>query len=127
MPKKRKRPFLRPGDRIWRPVVFLANRCMFVETPFKRIRKKGPYVIRAGTGERCGFRTKEWVVLNGVLDTGFKCFCFEPVPRDWIYFEVERIHPKGHSATVRPVVGEKMDVLNKYEPGPGHFKLVKHF
>lgn len=75
---------------------------------------KTGFVFRVSEG--LGFRRPNWVVNSGSLSQTFNkgliCFCRQPIPDDWTYFEV--IHAGKNHVVVKPVVGDKEELLAMY-------------
>ncbi len=108
------------GQRIWRPVEFYGSRDAatprIVNIRF-RPAGRGSVMVRAVAGSSSRYFMRKGLVASSGK-CGFVCFCQVPVPKNWTFFVVTRIHRGGRSATVAPVRGRLEQLLAQYEyPG----------
>jgi hypothetical protein len=108
------------GQRIWRPVHVVSFRGKLIKEPFddlliqdsltkSEVRPKSVKVLRT----RKRLSDESWIARDAD-ESGLVCLCFEPIPAEWTYFEIQKGHFLETSVVVRPVVGEKSELLAKF-------------
>lgn len=95
-------------DRIWRPEADLLYEKK--DPVFIKMHGTGDYLIRARFKEN-GFPI--WTA-EGSVKPGLVCFVKTEIPKDWIYFQVDRLSMHGDYAIVSPVSGTVGDLAEFY-------------
>ncbi len=103
------------GRRIWRPVrvtpggqrmIQSSNGFLFRnETTHAGYSKKVFRAYRRADGE---------LIATDDNSKGRICNCYVPIPDDWTYFVIEAVHIREISVMVRPMVGKRKELLQKY-------------
>ncbi len=107
------------GQRIWRPVHVLRFSGKLIKEPWDDLLIQDsmtqsathPVPVKIVRARRRG--VDSWVA-NDADARGIICLCFEPVPADWTYFEIQKVHFLESSLVVRPVAGERRELLDKF-------------
>jgi hypothetical protein len=107
------------GKRIWRPVdkVVWAGKLikepwddLLIQDSLTRSERPVPVKILRAKQRRSD---AEWIAKDAD-ETGIICLCFDPVPADWTYFEIQKVHFLEKSLIVKPIVGDKQELLRMF-------------
>ena len=99
-------------SKILRPVKFFTNGDSEILDVELSTGSEGNTVFR--TNDKHLFFTRMQVVGDPCLPKARVCICRQEVPTNWIYFEVTGFGTGGKVTFVRPVVGEKKELLKQY-------------
>ncbi len=108
------KPMIGVGSILWRGVSLnMQTGVKLIEYKPMRSPSGKEFVLRAIYG--AGYCTKDpqdWIIGNHTR--GLVCFCAEEIPADWTWFEVVEMSEDRTSAIVKPVVGDKKALLDRY-------------
>jgi hypothetical protein len=105
--------------KVWRPVDIVAWEGKLVKEPWDdlliqdsltRSSKPVPVkILRAKLRQS----DQEWIAKDAD-SYGIICLCFDPIPVDWTYFEIQKVHFLEKSLIVKPVAGDRQELLRMF-------------
>ena len=108
------------GKKIWRPVDVTVWGGQLVKEPWDdlliadakthSIPSLPVKILRAGQRRSDG----EWIAKDANSLGNRICRCFEPIPLDWTYFEIQKVHFLETSLIARPVIGPMTELLSMF-------------
>jgi|GEM_PF-3138362 hypothetical protein len=107
------------GKKIWRPVDKVAWMGKLVKEPWDDLliqdsltRSETPVPVKILRAKQRR-SDQEWIAKDAD-DSGIICLCFHPVPMDWTWFEIEKVHFLEKSLIIKPVVGDRQELLRMF-------------
>jgi hypothetical protein len=108
------------GKKVWRPVDVIAWKDKMVREPWddlliqdsltkSKTMPKPVKILRA----KQRFSDKEWIARDAD-ELGIVCLCFDPIPEDWTWFEIIKVHFLETSLIVKPVIGDKQELFRMF-------------
>ena len=105
------------GQRIWRPVYVIPFGSKLIKEPWDDLLIQDSQTKAHHTPVKV-FRAwrrgdGEWVAKDAD-SRGMVCLCFDPIPKDWTYFQIQKVHSTGRSMVVSPVEGDKQELFRMF-------------
>jgi hypothetical protein len=107
------------GKKIWRPVDKVAWGGKLIRIPWDDLlihdsltRSERPVPVKILRAKQ-RFSDGEWIAKDAD-ETGLICMSFHPIPEDWTYFEIQKVHFLETSLVVKPVVGDRQELLRMF-------------
>lgn len=106
------------GQKVWRRVAI--HRFMFGAEPLKEpwdllVRDSKFHDPKVGAKVFRAFLRKDGVWVANDADTqGMVCLCFKPIPENFTYFVIQKVHFWETSVIVEPVAGEMQELFRMF-------------
>ncbi|MEJ0021554.1 MAG: hypothetical protein WDN47_03130 [Candidatus Doudnabacteria bacterium] len=104
------------GRKIWRPVHVAACFGITVKEPWDDLLIQDSVTLSGNPTKvlRAYQRRDGELIAADASERGRACLCFDPVPSEWTYFVIQKVHIMETSVIVRPVAGDRQELLHMF-------------